>query len=72
MKQRLTRILLGIVILGMTGITQLGCSTPTYSSKERFAQIKRNWGLEWQMVNEDVDHVLLLRPASGLTPWNVP
>ena len=47
-------------------------STPAFSTKERFARISRNIGLEAQMANDDIDHVLLLRPVTGLTEWNVP
>lgn len=75
MKQRFFRILLGIAVLGVTGLigfSQSGCSTPVYSGQERLARINRNRGLEWQMMNDDIDHVLLLRPVTGLTPWNVP
>lgn len=75
MKQRFSRILLGIAILGSTGfagLSQSGCSTPVYSGKERLARINRNVRLEWQMMNDDIDTVLLLRPVTGLTAWNVP
>jgi hypothetical protein len=47
-------------------------STPTLSRQERYAKIGRNWGLEYQMMNDDIDSVLLLRPVSGLTQWSVP
>lgn len=61
--------------LGLLGIAALlsstGCSTPAYSAKERGQMIARNWGLEWQMLNEDIDDALLLRPMSTLSRWNV-
>ena len=70
----------GALLLG-AALTQTGCSselgpewgsTPTLTRQERYAEIQRNWGLELQMMNDDIDHLLLLRPVSGLTEWNVP
>ncbi len=48
-----------------------GCGTPGYSAQERNQQISRNWGYEWDQASDDLDHLLLLRPASHLTMWNV-
>jgi hypothetical protein len=50
-----------------------GCTTatPAYSAKERFAQIHRNDVYQSEALNDDVDHMLLLRPSSQLTIWNV-
>jgi hypothetical protein len=59
--------------------TSIGCQstpviggTPIYSPQERFTAIGRNWSLESQMANDDLDRALLLRPTTGLTPWNLP
>jgi hypothetical protein len=46
-------------------------ATPAYSSSERYQQINRNWDYEGKQATDDVDHFLLLRPASHLTVWNV-
>lgn len=46
-------------------------STPGYSSKDRGRQIWRNWGYEGGQLVDDVDHALLLRPASKMTEWHV-
>jgi len=46
-------------------------STPGYSSTERYQQIYRTWDYEGKQLNDDVDHVLLLRPSDKLTLWNV-
>lgn len=46
-------------------------ATPAYSGGERAELIARNIELEWRMMNDDIDHILLLRPVSGLTPWNI-
>jgi hypothetical protein len=63
---------LALLCLSLTGVVMAtGCATPTMSASERGQAISRNMGLEWQMVQDDVDNVLLLRPASTLTRWNV-
>jgi hypothetical protein len=63
---------LALLCLTMTGLFMAtGCETPVLSSRERSQQISRNMGLEWQMLQDDVDHLLLLRPVSTLTRWNV-
>ena len=46
-------------------------ATPAYSGTERGELISRNIELEWRMLNDDIDTVLLLRPLSGMTIWNV-
>ncbi|MFT3788097.1 MAG: hypothetical protein QM770_18310 [Tepidisphaeraceae bacterium] len=48
-----------------------GCSTPGYSAEERGQMIARNMGLEWQMMQDDIDHALMLRPVSMQSRWNV-
>lgn len=45
--------------------------TPAYSGTERGEMIARNIELEWRMMNDDIDEVLLLRPSSSLTLWNI-
>lgn len=45
--------------------------TPAYTATERFNMIERNWDYEGKQLQDDVDHALLLRPASHLTVWNV-
>jgi hypothetical protein len=71
--------LLLIALLGSL-VTSVGCArrldndfgaTPTLSSRERMQQIDRNWDYEGRQLMDDVDTVLLLRPASRLTRWNV-
>lgn len=49
----------------------IGCSTPAYSSKERGQMIARNMGMEWKMLQDDVDEALLLRPMTNLSRWNI-
>ena len=46
-------------------------ATPAYSGTERGDMIARNVEMEWKQMNDDIDHILLLRPMSMLTIWNV-
>ena len=46
-------------------------ATPAYSASERNQLIARNWNYEGAMLMDDVDSLLLLRPASRLTIWHV-
>ena len=62
-------VMLTVLAAGMFMST--GCATPAYSSAERGRMILRNWDYEWKQVQDDVDYVLLLRPASRNTIWNV-
>ena len=63
---------IALLCLSVTGVFMtIGCATPLYSGKERGQMISRNMGLEWQMMQDDVDHALLLRPVSVLSRWNV-
>jgi hypothetical protein len=60
-----------LVIIGLAlAVCATGCSTPLYSAEERGNRIVRNMGLEYQMMQDDIDTVLLLRPLTGLS--NVP
>jgi hypothetical protein len=47
-------------------------ATPIFSTKERFSRIARNIDMEFKMLNEDLDRVLMLRPVSDLTEYNLP
>jgi hypothetical protein len=63
---------LALLCLTITGVFMTtGCETPTLSSKERGQAISRNMGLEWQMLQDDVDSALMLRPVTVLSRWNV-
>jgi hypothetical protein len=67
--------LLGVLIVGsLTG----GCArpnefgwTPGYTTGERGDMVARNWDMEGKMMQDDIDHLLLLRPMSQLTDWHV-
>ncbi len=45
--------------------------TPAYTTKERGDMIARNWDYEGKQSMDDIDSLLLLRPAGRLTIWNV-
>lgn len=59
-----------LVLSGMLSLLT-ACGTPGYSAQERNQQIARNWEYDWHQASDDFDHLLLLRPASHLTIWNV-
>lgn len=46
--------------------------TPAYTARERYQHIARAWDNEGKMTQDDIDSLLLLRPQSNLTPWNMP
>ncbi len=48
-----------------------GCATPGYTAVERNQMIGRNADYDFKMASDDWDYLLLLRPASRLTIWNV-
>jgi hypothetical protein len=64
---------LAILAILSTGFlsSSTGCATPAYSAQERFQLIGRNWGYEWEQIQDDIDYGLLLRPAGHLSTWNV-
>ena len=65
-------VLLGVAVLGGAMLmSSTGCETPAYTAQERFQLIGRNWGFEYEQINDDIDDVFLLRPSSHLTQWNV-
>ncbi len=62
-------VCLAVVSVGM--LLVVGCDTPGYSGAERFQRIGRNWAWEGEQINDDIDTILLLRPADHLSEWNV-
>jgi hypothetical protein len=64
--------LLMLAAVAVLPVFASGClAPPAYSSIERAQQIGRNWDYEGRQSVDDLDHVLLLRPVSKLTIWNV-
>jgi hypothetical protein len=58
--------------LAMGGMFLTGCTaTPAYSGDERAAQIQHNISQEWTYIADDTDYILMLRPESTMTVWNV-
>jgi len=75
--------LLAIALAGLSVIAS-GCATPAYSgglptiqfpeekpTGENANNTLRNWHYENRQMIDDINSVLLLQPASGLTKWNV-
>ena len=60
-----------LTLLAGLAFTSTGCRTPAYTASERHAQIRRNWVYEARQITDDWDHIMLFRPASHLTVWNV-
>lgn len=53
-------------------ISSAGCfGTPGYTGEERNRMIGRTWSYEGGQLVDDFDSVLLLRPPSRNTIWNV-
>lgn len=48
-----------------------GCSTPAYTPTERHNMIARDWDYDLKQATDDWDYLLLFRPASRLTMWDV-
>jgi hypothetical protein len=72
------RSTLAYCLLAVGGLMMTGCArpfeigwSPAYTTGERMNQIARNWDMEGKMVVDDIDHILLLRPMSGLTLWHI-
>ncbi len=75
-----TLVLLGL--LAGSVLLSVGCAsaklgrnefgyTPGYTAQEHSDIIARNWDYEGKQLVDDLDHFLLLTPASTLTTWNV-
>ena len=68
--KRFAFLLLAIVTTGCARPWEFGYD-PAYSLDERNQQIARNWDFEGKQLVEDMDHILLLRPATDLSIWNL-
>ena len=68
-----TLMLIGLLAgsLFFTTGCSTGLGTPGVPPAERDQQIGRNWSYEGAQVIDDFDHLMLFRPASRLTTWNV-
>lgn len=65
------KIVVLIALVAGALLSTAGCATPGYSPTERHQMIARNWDYEMKQATDDWDHLLLLRPSSRLTIWNV-
>ncbi len=62
-------LMFAVVAMGLMLAT--GCDSPGYTGAERAQRIGRNWGWEYEQINDDIDSMLLLRPADHLSQWNI-
>ena len=63
---------LSLLALAVLPAFASGClAPPAYTPLERYQQIGRNWDYDGRQGVDDLDHILLQRPASRLTIWNV-
>ena len=60
-----------IGLLTGTLFVNIGCATPGYTPEERNRIIARGWDYDIRQASDDFDYLLLLRPASRMTVWNV-
>jgi hypothetical protein len=60
-----------ITILAGALFITTGCATPGYTATERNQLIGRDADYDFKMASDDWDYLLLLRPPSHLTIWNV-
>ena len=73
MKKLASSLMLFGAAIALTGCArpwEIGWS-PAHTADERGKEIARNWDYEGKQLVEDIDHILLLRPATRLTLWNV-
>jgi hypothetical protein len=61
----------GLFVASMVVMSGCTAATPAYTPAERFAQIHRNTAFELEANNDDIDNLLMLRPSSQLSIWNV-
>jgi hypothetical protein len=61
------------IVVCAGALLSTGClfPTPAYSAHERQQMVNRNMDYEWRQAQDDMDHLLLLRPASHMTIWDV-
>jgi hypothetical protein len=75
-KLALSALLLTTVMFGSgcaqyeLGRNEFG-STPAYSLRERGSHFGRMVDIDLKEVNDDIDEILMLRPASMLSVWHV-
>ena len=72
MKKLVALLLLGgsLISTGCARPNEVGW-TPAYTLREREQLILRNWDYEGKQTQDDIDTILMLRPAGHLTIWNV-
>jgi hypothetical protein len=64
-------IVASLFVASMAVLSGCTAATPAYTPAERFAQIHRNDAYALEAANDDVDNLLMLRPGTQLSIWNV-
>ncbi len=65
-----TLVLLAL-LAAVSFLTSACAPTPAYSGRERSRMIARHWNYEYRQMQDDLDHLLLLRTGGNLTIWNI-
>ncbi len=72
------RKIFALGMLTMIGASMVGCArpneigwTPAYTTGERLNAIARNWDMEGKYMQDDIDHILMLRPITQMSDWHV-
>ena len=48
-----------------------GCASPAYTGGENLARTLRTWDYDNKQMIDDIDSVMLFRPPSRSTLWNL-
>lgn len=60
-----------LTLMAGASLITTGCATPGYTATENGRYIARNMDYEMKMATDDWDRLLMLKPVTGLTTWNV-
>jgi len=60
-----------LVVLGLSALFSSGCATPAYTWDENVGRISRNWVYENQVMFDDIDSVMLFRPVTKMSIWDL-
>ena len=64
------RITIAVLLLSL-GTFLVGCQTMTKDSEQNIQRYNRMADLHRRMINEDIEHILLLDRTSRLTRWHL-
>ena len=64
--------IVALLLLGVFSTLSTGCLPATaHSGRERWRKIAYNMSIDGASLQEDIDHVLLLRGGSTMSLWNI-